>query len=122
MSVGAHVRNGKSPHLIRVLSISSGGPHRCECSCRLVLTSIAPWWDAMSIPLKLLRCKAILWFCGMCVVKQSRMSSEGSIHLGMLRMLPLRFRRSRALVSRLAQHSSHAFGEFVFECESFSLR
>ena len=36
------------------------------------------------------------------------MSSDGSIHLGILRMPPFRCRRSFALVSRLAQHLLHA--------------
>ena len=108
LSIGAHVRSGAALHLLRVRSISSSGPHSCECSCLLVLTSTAPWWSERSVPFKLLRCNAILPFCGMCASRYSGISSDGSIHLGMFRMLPLRCRRSFALVSRLAQHFSHA--------------
>ena len=58
--------------------------------------------------MRLLRCKAILPFGGMCAARYSSMSSDGSIHLGILRMPPFGCRRSFALVSRLAQHLSHA--------------
>ena len=108
LSIGAHVSSGESPHLVRVRSISSSGPHSCECSCLLAVTSMAPGWFERSVPFKLLRCNAILPFCGMCAARCSCMSSDGSIHLGMFRALPLRCRRSLALLSRLAQHLSHA--------------
>ena len=69
LSVGAHVSSGESPHLLRVRSISSSGPHSCECNCLLVLISTAPWWSDRSVLLKLLRCKAILPFRGMCAAR-----------------------------------------------------
>ena len=58
--------SGASPHLVKVLSISSGGPHKCECNCLLVLTSTAPGWFEKSVFLRLLRCRAILPLFGMC--------------------------------------------------------
>ena len=65
LSVGAQVSSGESLHLLRVRSISSSGPHNCECSCLLVLTSTVPGWSERSVPFKLLKCSAILPCCGM---------------------------------------------------------
>ena len=62
----------------------------------------------MSAVVRLLRCKAILPLVGSRVVRYVSKSSEGSINLGMLRLFPLRCRRSCSLVSKLAQQLSQA--------------
>ena len=59
LSTGAQVSSVWSAHLVSVRSISSGGPHRCDCSSLHTLTFAAHWWVAKSTPLRLLRCRAI---------------------------------------------------------------
>ena len=112
--------SGWSPHLARVRSISSGGPHRWEWSCRHVVESTELVSDKSEF-LILLRCIAILFCIGFCAAKYRSRSSEGSIHLGTFLVVPLRFWRSRITDSSSAQQSSHAFAIVVFSPSSSCL-